>query len=100
MLAVTKSSGVLTDTIRSSLSTYNYSQLSQIGYWYRPTNWKTVKIPDKWVNSKEKETRIIRMVITNFRFSLDLCSVLDIPCLFVILRSELPIIDGSYIKNA
>ena len=28
MLAFTKSSGVLTDTIRSNLSTYNYSQLS------------------------------------------------------------------------
>jgi hypothetical protein len=44
MLAFTKSSGVLTDTIRSNLSTYNYSQLSQIGYWYRPTDWKNLEI--------------------------------------------------------
>ena len=44
MLAFTKSSGVLSDTIRSNLSTYNYSQLSQLGYWYRPTDWKNVEI--------------------------------------------------------
>jgi hypothetical protein len=44
MLAFTKSSGDLSDAIRSNLSTYNYSQLSQIGYWYKPTDWKNVEI--------------------------------------------------------
>lgn len=44
MLAFTKSSGDLSDAIRSNLSTYNYSQLSQIGYWYKPSDWKNVEI--------------------------------------------------------
>ena len=44
MLAFTKSSGEPSDAIRSNLSTYNYSQLSQTGYWYKPTDWKNVEI--------------------------------------------------------
>jgi hypothetical protein len=44
MLAFTKSSGYLSDAIRSNLTTYNYSQLSQIGYWYKPSDWKNVEI--------------------------------------------------------
>ena len=44
MLAFTKSSGSPSDALRSNLSTYNYSQLSQIGYWYKPTDWKNVEI--------------------------------------------------------
>ena len=44
MLAFTKSSGDLSDAIRSNLYTYNYSQLSKIGYWYKPTDWKNVEI--------------------------------------------------------
>ena len=44
MLVFTKSSGDLSDAIRSNLSTYNYSQLSQKGYWYKPTDWKNVEI--------------------------------------------------------
>jgi hypothetical protein len=44
MLAFTKSSGDLSDAIRSNLSPFNYSQLSQIGYWYKPSDWKNVEI--------------------------------------------------------
>jgi hypothetical protein len=44
MLVFTKSCGDFSDAIRSNLSTYNYSQLSQIGYSYKPTDWKNVVI--------------------------------------------------------
>jgi len=44
MLVFTKSSGDHSDSIRSNLSTYNYSQLSQKGYWYKPTDWKNLEI--------------------------------------------------------
>jgi hypothetical protein len=53
MLAFTKSAGDLSDAIRSNLSTYNYSQLSQIGYWYKPSDWKNVEITGYFKPSSE-----------------------------------------------
>jgi hypothetical protein len=44
MLAFTKSSGLPSDEVRSSLPTYDYSRLSQIGHFYKPTDWKNVEI--------------------------------------------------------
>ena len=44
MLAFTKSSGLPSDEVRSSLPTYDYSILSQIGYFYKPTDWKNLEI--------------------------------------------------------
>jgi len=44
MLAFTKSSGLPSDEFRSSLPTYDYSSLSQIGHFYKPTDWKNVEI--------------------------------------------------------
>jgi hypothetical protein len=44
MLAFTKSSGFPSDEVRSSLPTYDYSRLAQIGYFYKPTDWKNVEI--------------------------------------------------------
>jgi len=44
MLAFTKSSGLPSDEVRSSLPTYDYSSLSQIGYFYKPTDWKNIEI--------------------------------------------------------
>ena len=44
MLAFTKSSGFPSDEVRSSLPTYDYSRLPQIGYFYKPTDWKNVEI--------------------------------------------------------
>ncbi|MDW0256655.1 MAG: discoidin domain-containing protein [Nitrososphaeraceae archaeon] len=44
MLAFTKSSGLPSDEVRSSLPTYDYSRLAQTGYFYKPTDWKNVEI--------------------------------------------------------
>jgi len=44
MLAFTKSSGLPSDEVRSSLPTYDYSRLSQIGHFYKPTDWKNIEI--------------------------------------------------------
>jgi len=44
MLAFTKSSGLPSDEVRSSLPTYDYSRLSQIGHFYKPTDWKNMEI--------------------------------------------------------
>jgi hypothetical protein len=44
MLAFTKSSGLPSDEVRSSLPTYDYSRLSQIGHFYKPTDWKNTEI--------------------------------------------------------
>ena len=44
MLAFTKSSGLPSDEVRSSLPTYDYSRLGQTGYFYKPTDWKNVEI--------------------------------------------------------
>ncbi len=44
MLAFTKSSGFPSDEVRSSLPTYDYSRLAQIGHFYKPTDWKNVEI--------------------------------------------------------
>jgi len=44
MLAFTKSSEHPSDKIRSNLPTYNYSQLAEKGYWYKPSDWKNVEV--------------------------------------------------------
>jgi hypothetical protein len=44
MLAFPKSSGMLSDQARSNLQTYDYSELAQIGYWYKPTDWKNTEM--------------------------------------------------------
>jgi hypothetical protein len=44
MLAFTKSSGLPSDEVRSSLPTYDYSRLAQAGYFYKPTDWKNIEI--------------------------------------------------------
>ena len=44
MLAFTKSSGITSDESRSNLPTYDYSELAQTGYFYKPTDWKNVEI--------------------------------------------------------
>jgi hypothetical protein len=44
MLAFTKSSGLPSDEVRSSLPTYDYSRLAQTGYFYKPTDWKNIEI--------------------------------------------------------
>ena len=46
MLAFTKSSEHPSDKIRSNLPTYNYSQLAEKGYWYKPSDWKNVELQD------------------------------------------------------
>jgi len=44
MLAFTKSSGFPSDEVRSTLPTYDYTKLAQIGYFYKPTDWKNLEI--------------------------------------------------------
>ena len=44
MLVFTKSAGLLSDSARGSLPTYDYSQLAQIGHWYKPTDWKNTEM--------------------------------------------------------
>lgn len=44
MLTFPKSDGMLSDSFRSNLPTYDYSQLAQIGYWYKPTDWKNTEV--------------------------------------------------------
>lgn len=44
MYTFTKNAGLLSDVVRASLPTYDYSKLSQIGYFYKPTDWKNVEI--------------------------------------------------------
>ncbi|MGA7977636.1 MAG: hypothetical protein WB975_10395, partial [Nitrososphaeraceae archaeon] len=44
MLAFTKSSEHPSDKIRSNLPTYNYSQLAEKGFWYKPSDWKNVEV--------------------------------------------------------
>ncbi|HEY7778489.1 MAG TPA: hypothetical protein VIA09_08110, partial [Nitrososphaeraceae archaeon] len=44
MLAFTKSSGLPSDEVRSSLPTYDYSKLAQAGYFYKPSDWKNMEI--------------------------------------------------------
>ena len=43
MNVFTKSAGLLSDNQRSNLATYDYSELAQKGYWYKPTDWKNVE---------------------------------------------------------
>ena len=43
MNVYTKSAGLLSDNQRSNLVTYDYSELAQKGYWYKPTDWKNVE---------------------------------------------------------
>ena len=40
----TKSAGLLSDKQRSNMATYDYSDLSRIGYWYQPSDWKNIEI--------------------------------------------------------
>jgi len=44
MLAFTKDSGLPSDEVRSTLPSYDYSHLTQTGYWYKPTDWKNLEI--------------------------------------------------------
>ena len=44
MLAFTKSAGLLSDDARGNLPTYDYSELAQIGHWYKPTDWKNTEM--------------------------------------------------------
>ena len=44
MLVFPKSSGLLSDDVRSNLPTYDYSKLAKIGYWYKPTDWKNTEV--------------------------------------------------------
>ena len=44
MLVFTKSSGLPSDEVRSSLPTYDYSRLAQTGYFYKPSDWKNIEI--------------------------------------------------------
>jgi hypothetical protein len=44
MLVFTKSAGLLSDSARGSLPTYDYSELAQIGHWYKPTDWKNTEM--------------------------------------------------------
>ena len=67
MLAFTKSSGEPSDAIRLNLSTYNYSQLSQTGYWYKPTDWKNVEITGYFKPVAIKEKNDISLVSRSVR---------------------------------
>ena len=67
MLAFTKSSGEPSDAIRSNLSSYNYSQLSQTGYWYKPTDWKNVEITGYFKALAIKEKNDISLVSRSVR---------------------------------
>ena len=69
MLAFTKSSGEPSDAIRSNLSTYNYSQLSQTGYWYKPTDWKNVEITGYFKPLAIEENNDISLVSRSVRHS-------------------------------
>jgi hypothetical protein len=69
MLAFTKSSGEPSDAIRSNLSSYNYSQLSQTGYWYKPTDWKNVEITGYFKPLAIKEKNDISLVSRSVRHS-------------------------------
>lgn len=44
MLTFTKSSGLLSEQVRDTLQTYDFSKLAQIGYWYKPTDWKNTEV--------------------------------------------------------
>jgi hypothetical protein len=44
MLAFTKSAGLLSNDARGNLPTYDYSELAQIGHWYKPTDWKNTEM--------------------------------------------------------
>jgi hypothetical protein len=44
MLVFTKSAGLLSDSARGSLPTYDYAELAQIGHWYKPTDWKNTEM--------------------------------------------------------
>ena len=44
MYAFMKSSGLLSDEVRGSLPTYDYSELAQKGYFYKPTDWKNLEV--------------------------------------------------------
>ena len=67
MLAFTKSSGEPSDAIKSNLSSYNYSQLSQTGYWYKPTDWKNVEITGYFKPVAIKEKNDISLVSRSVR---------------------------------
>ncbi len=47
----TKDAGILNDTkilqenmTKSGIQSWNYSELKEIGYWYKPTDWKNVEV--------------------------------------------------------
>jgi Bacterial Ig-like domain/F5/8 type C domain len=44
MLVFPKSAGLLSDSARGNLPTYDYSELAQIGHWYKPTDWKNTEM--------------------------------------------------------
>ena len=40
----TKSAGLLSNDQRSSFATYDYSELSRVGYWLQPSDWKNIEV--------------------------------------------------------
>jgi hypothetical protein len=71
MLAFPKSTGILSNDARSSLPTYDYSELALKGYWYKPTDWKNTEVTGyfKVISSSQGDgislvTRSVRHITT------------------------------------
>ena len=67
MLVFPKSAGLLSDDARGKLSTYDFSELAQIGHWYKPTDWKNTEMTGYFKVSSTKSGDGISFVTRSVR---------------------------------
>lgn len=67
MLVFPKSTGLLSNDARGNLPTYDYSELAQIGHWYRPTDWKNTEMTGYFKVSSTKSGDGISFVTRSVR---------------------------------
>ena len=67
MLVFPKSAGLLSDDARGNLPTYDFSELAQIGHWYKPTDWKNTEMTGYFKVSSTKSGDGISFVTRSVR---------------------------------
>ena len=67
MLVFPKSAGLLSDDARGNLPTYDFSELAQIGHWYKSTDWKNTEMTGYFKVSSTKSGDGISFVTRSVR---------------------------------
>ena len=67
MLVFPKSAGLMSDDARGNLPTYDFSELAQIGHWYKPTDWKNTEMTGYFKVSSTKSGDGISFVTRSVR---------------------------------